>query len=62
VSEHPRSFSIALSNAIAEQAKVGFGAVPVSFKPLFLFINDLPLDLIDVSITKGRKVTDCLAA
>jgi hypothetical protein len=59
-----RGISILGCLLVAELSLVGFGAVPIAVKPLFMFINGLPLGLIwgmVFSFLEGRATSEFLA-
>ena len=60
-----RAIAIVTSIVIAELALLGFALVPVTIKPLMLFINGLPLGMVFgfvLSYLEGRKQTEALSA
>ncbi len=68
VSEMParqRGLSILVLIGIAEISLVAFAVVPMSLKPLALFLNGLPLGMVFglvMSFLEGRKQTEALSA
>jgi hypothetical protein len=64
VNKSYRGLSILVCLFVAELALLGFGAVPMKWKPLFMFINGLPLGLIwglVFSFIEGRETSEFLA-
>ena len=60
-----RGIAIITSIVIAELALLGFAVVPVTIKPIMLFINGLPLGMVFgfvLSYLEGRKQTEALSA
>jgi hypothetical protein len=60
---HRRGMWIVTFIGIAEAALIGFGAAPLRYKPLFMFVNGLPLGLIwglVFSFIEGRRQSDFL--
>ena len=62
---HHRAFYILAFIFLAELALLGFALAPLSWKPLFLFLNGLPLGMIwglVFAYIEGRTLTEILAA
>jgi hypothetical protein len=60
-----RALGILVLVGIAELALLGFGAVPVSYKFIFLFLNGIPLGMVwglVFSFLEGRKFTEAMGA
>ena len=62
---HHRAFYILVIIFLAELALLGFALAPLPWKPLFLFLNGLPLGMIwglVFAYIEGRTLTEILAA
>lgn len=60
-----RSLGIVATISVAWVALLGFAVVPPAFKPLFLFVNGVPLGMIwglVFGFLEGRKLTELLGA
>ena len=60
-----RAWYIILFVSLAETALLGFALAPIGWKPLFLFLNGLPLGMIwglVFAYLEGRTITEVLAA